>query len=417
MSKQDYRPLYFPAISHQTSGFYDLSDEAMNSLSPNIIKSPRFFNKTENYFYHPYSLWNAFDHSKFPNLRKQKKIDDKCFVFLDSGGYQICSGRVDESEYTNEIALEWCMKNGDIFPILDRPLGGKVVKSFNESLDKTIESAEYYQKHRTSKKPKILNVLQARGKKDVEKWYEQIKHVKLDGWAIGGYEGNMVTVIHAIRYLYKNGEFNRNNKTYLHIFGTSSLESMLYIARLQQHLNKLPKSNVQLTYDSSTAAQTSANGEYFRNEYGSAGFLDVSVSTPKALAKFYDSEQKLRRVSFSNTFDYKNVTKDTKLPIPYSPISVGISDAKKFLNISNSKYKNAFYILGHLHNLWMLLQFKEFYENLVFLDQDDILFTSLSRKKKCNISLIDDVFENIKRPLPDPHTREDLDEFDNPPKN
>jgi hypothetical protein len=416
MSKRDYRPIYFPAIAHQTSGYFDLSDEAMKSLSPNIIKSPRFFNDTDNYFSHPYTLWNAFDHSKFPKLREQKKIDDNCLVFLDSGGYQISTGRVDESKYTNEIALEWCLNNGNIFPIIDRPIAGEIAKSFNESLDKTIESAEYYEKHRTSKAPKILNVLQARGKKDVEKWYEQIKHVKLDGWAIGGYGGSMVTVLHAIRYLYKNGEFDRKSKMYFHIFGTSSFENMLYIARIQQQLNELPKCNVQLTYDSSTASKASASGGFFRNEYGSAGLLDISTSTSKTLSKFYDSEQKMSQVYFSNTIDYKKVKKNTKLPIPYSPISAGISDAKKFLNTSNSKNKKAFYILGYLHNLWMMLQFKEFYENLVFLDQDEVFFNSISREKKFNISLIDGVFKNIDKPLPDVHTREALDEFDNPPR-
>ena len=86
MPKIETRPIFFPALSNEFSKIYEKTDKDLLGSSVNVVKNPRFYNDCKNYFYHPYTLWNAHEHilfQKIKNIRKEKRIDNKCLVMLD----------------------------------------------------------------------------------------------------------------------------------------------------------------------------------------------------------------------------------------------------------------------------------------------------------------------------------------------
>ena len=84
-------------------------------------KSVRVFNKNSNsYFHYPWLLLAANEHHRKKNYRKQIGAETSR-VFVDSGGFSLAMGKTSQKTYTDRQALDWSEKNGDIFPILDRP--------------------------------------------------------------------------------------------------------------------------------------------------------------------------------------------------------------------------------------------------------------------------------------------------------
>jgi hypothetical protein len=327
MQKIKTKPIFFPSIANQFSQTLSKTDKDIFSRSDNIVKSARFYNDTKNYFYHPYTLWNAHEHilsEKVTDLRKTKKIDKKSLVMLDSGGYQLAKGKKENKKFNPEIVLKWSEKNGDIFPIIDYPPWfDEYGKSLDDCIKQSVENGEYYKKHRNKKlKNKILNVLQGRDFDEIDEWYDRIKHLKLDGWGIGGVGNNPVLASYAIKLLYQKGELTKKKQNWIHIFGTSSFESMLYYSVIQRELNKV--ANVQISYDSATHSHTIKYGKFFEVRPNLSKFIRGSAGSglEYMTSDLCESIQKFRYIFLSKSFNYKHVKKDTPLPLPYSPIVV-----------------------------------------------------------------------------------------------
>jgi hypothetical protein len=109
-------------------------------------------------------------------------------VMVDSGGYQLQTGQVRREEWTNRKALDYSVKNGDIFPVLDSPL--VPYADFKKNRRETFESALYYRDHRPGRGEVILNVAQGRDLGELERWLELMAKVELDGWALGSSSRN-----------------------------------------------------------------------------------------------------------------------------------------------------------------------------------------------------------------------------------
>ena len=127
------KAIYIPAYSDGIlSMLYGKTDEEVKQhIQPDMIekKSLRIYNDSlDTYFKYPWMLVSAGIFYTKDDLRKKIKAE-KAKVFVDSGGYQLARGTVPAEIYTDKVALEWSEKNGDIFPILDRP-------SFNTGPDK-----------------------------------------------------------------------------------------------------------------------------------------------------------------------------------------------------------------------------------------------------------------------------------------
>ena len=167
--------IYIPAYSDGlTKLFYNKTDKDIANYELSDFKdkkSLRIYGDADSYFKNPWMLISAGVQYDKKDVRK-KIGAEKAKVFIDSGGFQLAMGTVNANKFTDKVALEWSEKNGDIFPILDRPVRNigpdKPLKTYEECLEKSVASAKYYYENRTRSDALVLNVLQGQQKKNME---------------------------------------------------------------------------------------------------------------------------------------------------------------------------------------------------------------------------------------------------------
>jgi queuine/archaeosine tRNA-ribosyltransferase len=359
---------------------YGNTDEELKAKSPAFTKSARFFDSTtEGYFKHPYVLLSAAHHYKLDNFREKMGCSPDTQVFIDSGGYQLATGVISEKNYGNEVALKFSEANGDIFPILDRPGAERKIKdknspvlTFNDRLDLTKVSAQYYLDNRTRDNTTVMNVVQGSNMNSVIPWYNAMKQYPLDGWAHGGHLANMKTILSTIIHLWNDGEYDKDTIKVHHVFGISRAVVMLYLAVVQDELNKHGV-DIQITYDSSYFTRTFAFGDYFMSE----------ESGP-----LYQKSAGFTSLTLSNRFDYSNVPDDAKLPC-ICPICRDIVDIKEFLTNSVP-----FYTLGASHNLYQMLRYKDVVEDMLYMGIDAAIESAIPTPIWNNVMVIKEAFNN-----------------------
>lgn len=363
------KPIYFPALSCTTANYLSESHKEILKANVNVTKSPRYFNnKGDEYFHHPYSLWSAAHHyNKFPDLRKDVGIDKDSMIFIDSGGYQLAMGTISEKNYNNKVALEWSEKNGDLFPILDRPLTKGC--DFNEHLKLSVEAAQFYHENRSVEGTNILNVMSARNQSEMEHWYGEISKFDFEGWAHGGHKGNLKAILQGLLFLWNKGEFDKaGDPVFHHVFGISRMDAMLYFAVVQKVMLE-QGANIQLTYDSSYFQRNLAFGGYF----------------------LFPTYSGIQQVQFSNKFDYSMLNQDKDDFLPCScPVCTGVTDVQKFFDDPVD-----FYLLGTLHNLYKMLEYKHAVDSMVYMDIPDLL-NSFPAQMRNNCRVIVEAFKNPK---------------------
>lgn len=359
---KDKHPRFFPAVSVTTTGYLSkYTDNDLRERSDNITQSLRFFNSSDDqYFSHPYVLISAAHHfDKTDNVKEWLSIDDEALVFIDSGGYSLASGAITEDKWDDAKAFKWSMNNGDIFPILDRPLIPDC--DFDEHLELSVKSAKYYAENRGDSDKLILNVVQGRTDKELKTWLSEISKIKLDGWAHGGHKGNMINIVSVILDMIDMG-LMEESKIH-HVFGVTSSVAMLYFMVIQDELRNLGY-DVRLTYDSSYFQRSLAFGNYF----------------------LYNKFDGMINIKLSNRYDWKNMPADAKLPCA-CPICSDIKDVPAFIDDSVQ-----FYLLAPMHNLLKQLSYKTSIENLIHMGFDDMLKDALSANVWHNISVIKKAF-------------------------
>lgn len=357
-------PIYYPAAGATTTGYLKAEDSELVG-GVNRPLSPRFFNKNEEaYYHHPFVLFSAAHHfSKFPNIRKELKIEDAVKVFVDSGGYQLATGVVSSKKYNSKIALDWSERNGDIFPILDHPVTPGCDP--NERLKISKDAAIFYSENRSVAGKQILNVVSG-GNVDASRyWYDEIKEIKLDGWAHGGHRGVLTPVIQTFLLLGSQGEFDSDITVPYHIFGVSSQVAMVYAAVMQLEAERLGW-NVIISYDSSSFQKMLAYGGYMLFPH----FAGLNV------------------VRMSNRFDFTKLHPNAKLPCD-CPVCEGVTDMEAFI-----KDPKQFYLLGALHNLAIVLRYKKAVDNMVSSGIDELIYESFPAAVSRNIKAIRSAFQD-----------------------
>lgn len=325
--------------------------------------TPRFYNRSkESYFEHPYILISAAHHYKtHPDCRRSLQIDDDTKVFVDSGGYQLATEVISPKKYNNKIALDWSEKTGNIFPILDHPITHGCDR--RERLKTSGDAAQYYVENRSAPNKEILNVVSASDIDGARWWYDGIKQYKLDGWAHGGHRGNVTPILQTFLLLGTQGEFNRGYTVPYHIFGVSSQVALIYFSTMQREATKLGW-DVQIMSDSSS----------FQFDIGHGGYV---VST---------SWTGFQRATISNKFNYDNLDPNIKLPCKCK-VCANITDTKEFM--TNPKQ---FYLLGAIHNLGKLLDYKDMVDNIIHCGVDEIADNSFPSHVVRNIKAIREAF-------------------------
>jgi len=374
--------IYIPAYSDGLmSMFYSMNDkEIATKYQPDFKKqkSLRIYNKKyDAYFHNPYLLISAGTQYNKKNFREKLDIGDECKIFVDSGGYQLAMGTVNANKYTDEVALKWSEANGNIFPILDRPAFSKLY-DYDFSLKSSVNSAKYYQENRSKSDAYVLNVLQGENKEDMENWYKKISPYKFEGWGFGGSKGNLALIGMAILTLLNSGEFDREKCKYLHIFGVSSNEVMVYLQFIQRMLNR-QDIDIQLTYDSTYWNRTCVFGGYFIREQYIIGTGMESMNWP-------------------NTIDYAKLGKDFKLPC-WCPICEDLDDGYSFFNTFKKNKKGEekisfvkFNMMVGFHNLFLQMIYNKMTNRILKADMPEVYKEAFSPKIYKNLMLLETVF-------------------------
>jgi len=378
--------IYIPAYSDGLmSMFYSMDDkEIATKYQPDFRekKSLRIYNKKyKAYFHNPYLLISAGTQYNKKNFREKLDIGEECKIFVDSGGYQLAMGTVNAEKFTDEVALKWSEANGNIFPILDRPAFSKLY-DYDFSLKTSVNSAKYYQENRSKSDAYVLNVLQGENKDDMENWYKEISPYKFEGWGFGGSKGNLALIGMAILTLLNNGEFDREECKYLHIFGVSSNEVMVYLQFIQRMLNR-QDIDIQLTYDSTYWNRTCVFGGYFIREQYIIGTGMESMNWP-------------------NTIDYAKLGKDFKLPC-WCPICEDLEDGHSFFNTFKKNKKGEekisfvkFNMMVGFHNLFLQMIYNKMTNRLLRADMPEVYKEAFSPKVYKNLRLLETVFSKPK---------------------
>ena len=400
--------IYIPAYSDGLMTFFENDDEHIREVyQPDYKKKKSFriynedfakpLNKFDSYYSGKdfeaakYMLVSAGVQYKRDNLR-EKINADKAKVFIDSGGYQLAQQTVNHKIYTDKIALEWSEKNGDIFPILDRPtfsLGlmrnGKPVspyKDYQECLDLSVASAKYYTENRTRSDTIVLNVIQGLTAEQIEKWYKEISKYEFEGWAYGGTNGNLGRILPALKFLLKSGELDRESCKMFHIFGVTSNESMIYFQYIQMVLDRMGF-DIQITYDSTYWNRTCVYGSYMTKPRYIVGLGMEAMNWP-------------------NSINYKEMSKDFRLPCK-CPICSDLKDTYSFFNNYkvDEKTNEEITVFGKFnnmiafHNLYLQLEYLENINRIFSSGMKDVYNEFFPKRVSDNFDLIDKYFNKL----------------------
>jgi hypothetical protein len=175
----------------------------------------------------------------------------------DSGGYQIASGRLAitcDSDRLN--ILRWLENNADVAMTLDVPTGpvrkaGYKYKTAKDCLKDTLDHLEFFRRHRTEGAVRFLNVLQGNTTVDSDSWYDAVKPFEFEGWAFAGIlRHNFYNLCR--RLLRMAHEKQLDNKSWIHVLGTTELETAVMLTALQRAINKHINPNIRISFDTST---------------------------------------------------------------------------------------------------------------------------------------------------------------------
>ena len=388
--------IYIPAYSDGLMGmFYGKSDKEIAEVNqPDFDKkkSLRIYNKDfDAYFHNPYILISAGTSWRKKDFRKTIHAENSN-VFVDSGGYNLAHGTVDPKKFTDKVALEWSEKNGDVFPILDRPsftlhlkkddgTPKSPYKDYQECLDLSVASAKYYTENRTRTDTIVLNVLQGLTVPQIEEWYKNISKYQFEGWAYGGTNGNLGRILPALKFLLQSGELERENCKMFHIFGVTSNESMIYFQYIQMVLNRMDI-DIQITYDSTYWNRTCVYGSYMTRPRYIVGLGMEAMNWP-------------------NSINYKEMSKDFKLPCK-CPVCSDLKDTYSFFNnykvddkgeetIVFGKFNN----MIAFHNLYLQLEYLENVNRIFSSGMKDVYNEFFPKRVADNFDLIDRYFSEL----------------------
>ncbi len=373
VTKSLYIPVYIGGALTTIRKYPNPQD--LIDLYDNYKKSYKIWDRDEDAFYHyPAALFSAFYNNK-DDLKARYGMDrKKCFVFADSGGYQLITGKAKEGKWTPEIALRWAEANASVTPILDFPSRSKL-KSFQEALDFSEKSARWAQDNRDTSSPlRILNVLSGSRMAQMEDWYKVMGEFKFEGWAHGGSEGHLISYVEAILFLMNKGVYtpDMDKPMFHHIFGVTNPQAMVYVAYIQKLLNEM-SIPVTITYDSSSASMASGMGKWFSNvSLNGVTSFSLSKNNPELIKRFDQ---------------YSELGTGCDCPVCQSITNLGDMLRKEC-------YTSNQYLLTWLHNVYLQVRFKRSMENMIYLGNQEFYDVSFPSKVSNSFRLLKRAFES-----------------------
>ena len=179
-------------------------------------------------------------------------------LICDSGGYQIASGLLKIHGNQDRLRiLRWLETHADYAMTLDVPTGsvGKPeypYKTSGECLSATLEHLAFFHANRKAPNVKFLNVLQGNTTSESDIWYDAVKQYQFEGWAFAGYlRHNFYNLCRRILIMASEGQIQ--DKAWIHILGTGSLEVAVLLTALQRSINRHINPTLRISYDTSSA--------------------------------------------------------------------------------------------------------------------------------------------------------------------
>lgn len=263
-------PAYLPAIA---PGFSRVMDKTISELRPQGIRYTKSFyspkqldfisNPAHSFFHYPFCLYSA-GHAEL-NEDKWEKAEssiwhrdrENSFVLVDSGGFQVGKGvwKTGDKQKDDELrmkVLRWQENISDLALILEKPSWGPF--SFEESVEWTKDSLEFYQKNATGQTP-FLNIVQGQNFEEMVEWYEKFKWFMewehCVGLGIGGIAcADLYLLSKFIFYLIRTGQFK--NIDYIHLLGNGTVYFSTICYVLQRVLSRAVGKAITITHDASS---------------------------------------------------------------------------------------------------------------------------------------------------------------------
>ena len=290
--QKDYA-VYLPAISTFFSTY--ISKQRFNDFVPpdripagfdRGIEGMNFLNPEQGYFTYKYGLYSAghaqLDLSK--TMIQDAMIQDRdranTMILGDSGGYQIGKGvlKFDWADFegakankTRDDILNWLELTADWSMLLDVPTWAcdhihspkTGLKSFQDCLDKTLHNNDYFLRNRLGQ-TKFLNVLQGSDWETAQAWYNAVKHLPTEGWAMGG--KNMCDMEVALkRLIILRDEKLLEGRDWMHFLGTAQLDWSCYLTSIQREVRSSVNENFTISFDCASPFIATAHGLVYTN--------------------------------------------------------------------------------------------------------------------------------------------------------
>ena len=290
--QKDYA-VYLPAISTFFSTY--ISKQRFDKFVPDDripagfdrgIEGMNFLNPEQGYFTYKYGLYSAghaqldLQKTMIQDAMLQDRDRANTVIVGDSGGYQIGKGvlKFDWQNFTGTSAnktrddiLNWLELTADWSMLLDVPTwacdhihGPKTgLKDFNDCLSKTLHNNDYFIRNRLGQ-TKFLNVLQGSDWETAQAWYEAVKHLPTEGWAMGG--KNMCDMEVALkRLIILRDEKLLEGRDWMHFLGTAQLDWSCYLTSIQREVRSTVNENFTISFDCASPFIATAHGLVYTN--------------------------------------------------------------------------------------------------------------------------------------------------------
>ena len=290
--QKDYA-VYLPAISTFFSTY--ISKQRFDKFVPDDripagfdrgIEGMNFLNAEQGYFTYKYGLYSAghaqldLQKTMIQDAMLQDRDRANTVIVGDSGGYQIGKGVLKfdwqnfEGKAANKVRddiLNWLELTADWSMLLDVPTWASDhihspktgLTSFQDCLDKTLHNNNYFLKNRLGQ-TKFLNVLQGSDWETAQTWYDAVKHLDTEGWAMGG--KNMCDMEVALkRLIILRDEKLLDNRNWMHFLGTAQLDWSCYLTSIQRQVRKHVNEEFTISFDCASPFIATAHGLVYTN--------------------------------------------------------------------------------------------------------------------------------------------------------
>ena len=219
-------------------------------------------NPSSSLFYSPYmmsSAGQALNSGKACIIKNRDRASS--LILADSGGYQVASGKlVIRSDADRLAILRWQEAVGDVCLTLDSPTRQpehRIVtkaKTQEQCLAETLDHLRFYQQNRANPDTYWLNVLQGNDTAFADTWYEQVKGFGFESFAFAGPLRD--DFYHVVRRLLQMMDEQRlENLKWLHVLGTSKVETALMLSAIQRSINQHVAPGLRLSFDTGSPSR------------------------------------------------------------------------------------------------------------------------------------------------------------------